>query len=412
MRIGMASKVGTYLNKVYQALPLLEEILQTQGNQVSRNRGIELATRIETIENSKQASEYIDILIEYQPQPILEASELDTEQLLIPDKLKSLIQWITKRLQLESANQLKAIIQDIQDGIQIIEDNLNGERKLSKIDNSIRAIDRSRKRLQELAVNNLEAIESSIREIESSAQTWFMRQEMAQEIQQNHIYPMGQIIAIDGLMHQTVNLAAGKLRDIEKNALMPSDLIGRARNLRRAMDDTLSIVLNQHRDSLGQVSHLLISYSKKPSRTMLGAIEALRLIETRGIKKLEISKRLHINTWKLNEIWNDENLFYLLAGLSEYEPNVELFQMPDEDPELIPFLSSSEIISMIQDNEQVEDILEFVLQKYPKQKLSTCVDVTLDIISKYNGDILDIGIERKIHSHNGEKIEVMPIGIK
>jgi hypothetical protein len=86
--------------------------------------------------------------------------------------------------------------------------------------------------------------------------------------------------------------------------------------------------------------------------------------------------------------------------------------MPDEDPELIPFLSSSEIISMIQDNEQVEDILEFVLQKYPKQKLSTCVDVTLDIISKYNGDILDIGIERKIHSHNGEKIEVMPIGIK
>jgi hypothetical protein len=408
----MVGKIGTYLNKVYQALPLLEEILETSENQVSRNRALELSTRIENISTSMDASDYIDALLNFSPQPILEYSELNPDQILLPDKLSSLIQWITKRLHLESSNQLKAIIDDIEDQIKIIEQNLTGERKISQIDKGIRSMDRSRKKLQEIAINNLEAIESTIREIESSSQTWFMRQEMAQDIQNNHIEPMGKIIALDGLMQKTINIAAGKLRDIEKSVILPVDIIGKAVNLRRAMDDTVSIVLAKHRQSLQQVMPLLKFYSQKPSKTMLGAIEALRIIEIKGKKHLKISERFGINSWKLNEIWNDDNLHYLLSGLSDYEPNVEIFSMPDREPELVPFLSSNDVKLLISENGNIDDLLEFVLENYPKHELSTCVDVTIDIISQQNGDELLLGDNRIYHIRNGRKIEVMPIGIK
>ena len=308
--------MGTYLNKVHQALPLLEEILETNEKQVSRQRAMEIATRIEHVKSTSDAAEYIEALLVFSPQPILEYSQLDTDKILIPEKLNSLIQWITKRLHLESSNQLKAIIKDIEDQIKIIEENLQGERNISRIDKSIREIERSRKKLQEIAINNLEAIESAIREIESSSQTWFMRQEMAQDIQSNHIEPMGKIIEVDGLMQRTINLAAGKFRDLEKSTVLPIDIIEKAMNLRRAMDDTISIVLDKHRYSLQQVTPLLKSLSEKPSRTMLGAIEALRIIETKGKKQLQLENRFALNSWKLNEVWNDENLRYLLSGLS------------------------------------------------------------------------------------------------
>ena len=59
----MVSKVGTYLNKVYQALPLLEEILETSEKQVSRQRALEIATRIEHVKSTSDAAEYIDSLL-------------------------------------------------------------------------------------------------------------------------------------------------------------------------------------------------------------------------------------------------------------------------------------------------------------------------------------------------------------
>ena len=408
----LVSKVGTYLNKVYQALPLLEEILETSEKQVSRQRALEIATRIEQVKSTSDAAEYIDSLLSFSPQPILEFSQLSPDKILIPEKLNSLIQWITKRLHLESSNQLKAIINDIEDQIKIIEDNLQGERKISRIDKSIREIDRSRKKLQEIAINNLEAIESAIREIESSSQTWFMRQEMAQDIQSNHIEPMGKIIEVDGLMQRTINLAAGKLRDLEKSTVLPLDIIEKAKNLRRAMDDTVAIVLSKHRYSLQQVTPLLKSLSEKPSKTMLGAIEALRIIETKGRKHLKLGKRFPLNSWKLNEVWNDENLRYLLSGLSEYQPDVESFLMPTEEPQMISFLSANDVKKLIQDSDNVADLLEFVLQNYPLHELTTCVDVTMDVISQNKGENLTFGTNRIVHKRNGKKIEVMPIGIK
>ena len=408
----MVSKVGTYLNKVNQAFPLLEEILETSEKQVSRQRALDISTRVEHVNTTSDAAEYVDSLIYYSPQPILEYSQLDPDKIQIPEKLNALIQWITKRLHLESSNQLKAIIEDIEDQIKVIEENLQGERKISRIDKSIREIDRSRKKLQEIAVNNLEAIESVIREIESSSQTWFMRQEMAHEIQNNHIEPMGKIIEVDGLMQKTINMAAGKLRDIEKSAVLPLDIVQKAMNLRRAMDNTVSVVLEKHRYSLQQVSPLLKSLSEKPSKTMLGAIEALRIIETKGKKHLQISRRFGINSWKLNEVWNDENLRYLLSGMSTYEPDVESFSMPTEEPEMASFLSVSDVKKLIEITDDIPDILKLVLENFPSHELTTCVSVSLDLISQNKGDSLRFGESRIAHSRNGKKIEVMPIGIK
>ena len=145
---------------------------------------------------------------------------------------------------------------------------------------------------------------------------------------------------------------------------------------------------------------------------MLGAIfEALRIIETKGKKHLELAKRFPLNSWKL-KFWNDENLRYLLSGLSEYEPDVESFLMPTEEPEMISFLSANDVKKLIQDSDNVADLLEFVLQNYPLHELTTCVDVAMDVISQNKGENLTFGTNRTVHKRNGKKIEVMPIGIK
>ena len=72
---------------------------------------------------------------------------------------------------------------------------------------------------------------------------------------------------------------------------------------------------------------------------------------------MELAKLLPLNSWKLNEVWNDENLRYLLSGLSEYEPDVESFLMPTEEPEMISFLSANDVKKLIQDSDNVADLL-------------------------------------------------------
>ena len=97
---------------------------------------------------------------------------------------------------------------------------------------------------------------------------------------------------------------------------------------------------------------------------------------------------------------------------NDYEPDVESFLMPTEEPEMISFLSANDVKKLIQDSDNVADLLEFVLQNYPLHELTTCVDVAMDVISQNKGENLTFGTNRTVHKRNGKKIEVMPIGIK
>ena len=86
--------------------------------------------------------------------------------------------------------------------------------------------------------------------------------------------------------------------------------------------------------------------------------------------------------------------------------------MPTEEPEMISFLSSNDVKKLIDATDNVADLLEFVLQNYPRHELTTCVDVAMDVISHNKGDNLLFGTNRIVDKRNGKKIEVMPIGIK
>ena len=120
--------------------------------------------------------------------------------------------WVTKKMHIESSHHLKAIIDDISDQIEIIDENLNGEEmKIAVIHRSLRTIDRAREKMENLALNNLEAIEAAVRGIESSQESWSLRQEMAFELQTRHISPMSDIIDVSGVLMKTIDRVKVKL---------------------------------------------------------------------------------------------------------------------------------------------------------------------------------------------------------
>ena len=87
----MVSKVGTFLGKVRETLPLLEEILDSNDHIIHKSKAVELAFRLKSIDTISKAESLIEDLLNFKPQPILVNSELVDNSLSIPNQLKDLI---------------------------------------------------------------------------------------------------------------------------------------------------------------------------------------------------------------------------------------------------------------------------------------------------------------------------------
>ena len=72
----MVSKVGTFLGKVRETLPLLEEILDSNDHFIHKSKAVELAFRLKSIDTISKAESLIEDLLNFKPQPILVNSEL------------------------------------------------------------------------------------------------------------------------------------------------------------------------------------------------------------------------------------------------------------------------------------------------------------------------------------------------
>ena len=409
----MVSKVGTFLGKVREALPLLEEILDSENHVVHKSKAIELAFRLNSIDTIGKADALVESLLNFKPQPILVNSELIDNSISIPNQLKDLILWVTKKMHLESSHQLKAIIDDISDQIEIIDENLSGsEMKIAVIHRSLQTIDRAREKMENLALNNLEAIEAAVRGIESSQESWSLRQEMAYDLQTRHISPMSDIIDISGVLMKTIDRCTGKLREIEKRYDLKDDIRNMASRLRASLDNSSQIVTQKHDSSMKQISPLLEIYLNLPSEVMTGAIKALQIAETKGIKALNLSANLYLNTWRLNDVWDDSSIEELLDSMVGYEPQITSFEMPDKNPEIINLIPVYELVEIIKNNRPIDDILQFVIDSKSKVPLGVCLTSSINALVNFDGDELEFGSGVKQYKKDRKKMEAVKIGIK
>jgi len=409
----MVSKVGTFLNKVRECLPLLEEILNHNEHIIPKSKAIEYAFKLDFVDSIAKAEVLIDTLLSFKPQPILTNSELIDNSIAIPNQLKELILWVTKKMHIESSHHLRAIIDDISDQINLIDENLHGvELKIGSIHRSLRTIDRAREKMVNLALNNLEAIEAAVREIESSQESWSLRQEMAFELQTRHISPMSQIIDVSGILMKTIHRCAGKLREIEKRYDLNDDIRNTAARLRSGLDNSSQIVTQKHESSMTQISPLLEIYLNLPSEVMTGAIKALQIAETTGLNALELNSRLYLNTWRLNDVWDDDSIEDLLQSIVKYEPISSPFEMPDTKPEIITLIPIYELIEKIKANRPMEDILQFVMDNEENVPLVNCMTATINALVNFDGEELSFGPEIKMYNKHKTVMEAIRIGIK
>ena len=409
----MVSKVGTFLSKVRETLPLLEEILDTSDHIIHKSKAVELAFRLKSIDTLSKAENLIESLLNFKPQPILVNSELIDNSISIPNQLKDLILWVTKKMHIESSHHLKAIIDDMSDQIEIIDENLHGvEMKIAVIHRSMRTIDRAREKMENLALNNLEAIEAAVRGIESSQESWSLRQEMAFELQTRHISPMSDIIDVSGVLMKTIDRCAGKLRDIEKRYDLKDDIRNMAVRLRTSLDNSSQIVTQKHESSMNQISPLLEIYINLPSEVMTGAIKALQIAENKGIKALNLSSQLYLNTWRLNDVWDDSSLEELLDSIDGYEPEISSFEMPEKAEGIVNMISVYQLVENINKNKPIEDVLQFVIDSETKAPLGTCLTSTINALVNFDGNELEFGLGVKRYQKGNSTMEAVKIGIK
>ena len=145
---------------------------------------------------------------------------------------------------------------------------------------------------------------------------------------------------------------------------------------------------------------------------MTGAIKALQIAETTGLNALELNSRLYLNTWRLNDVWDDDSIEDLLQSIVKYEPISSPFEMPDTKPEIITLIPIYELIEKIKANRPMEDILQFVMDDEENVPLVNCMTATINALVNFDGEELSFGPEIKMYNKHKTIMEAIRIGIK
>ena len=66
---------------------------------------------------------------------------------------------------------------------------------------------------------------------------------------------------------------------------------------------------------------------------MTGHVELEITNSQQYIKALNLSSRNSLNTWRLNDVWDDSSLEELLDSIDGYEPEISSFEMPEKAEE-------------------------------------------------------------------------------
>jgi hypothetical protein len=301
---------------------------------------------------------------------ILEPAAHADASLEVSQPVVELLSWLTRRQRLSGAVVLRAYLEVIEaKGRELDEAVRAGDSSAAAL--ALRELDSNIGKVRELSDGNRASVVTEAQTLRATTGgvSAVDRFTTVRRLWERHLQPLRELVSVQGEMERLLDRLQGTLDEGERRFLAHGALhqgIGRtaarlARMRRDAADD--------HHAAVTEVAPLY-ERLRRDSRWLVGASVILARVRAEGAAPLRLSQRLGLTGWRTRYLMSDDKLRARFAYLANYEPKPPTAIGVAPPPPQLPIISQGELRASLAGAVPIEDVLAFILERWPEHGLT------------------------------------------
>lgn len=280
-----------------------------------------------------------------------------------------ILAWLTRRQRLSSARVLQAYLTDIEQSERELSEAVRtGDPSAAAV--ALKELQGLVDRVRVLSEGNREAVVSEAQGLRSATEgvTAVDRFGLVGRLWERHLTPLRHLVRVEGEMEQLLGrlratLDAGEERFLAHGPVhraFARSLARLARMRRAAFED--------HHAAIQEIEPLYRRV-RRDSRWLLGASRALARIRVDGVRPLNLDERMGLVGWRTRYLMADDKIRARMAALVGYTPPSAVPLAAALPPPELPLITRDELAGALASTAPVDDVLAFVLKRWPDHPL-------------------------------------------
>ena len=342
---------------------------------------------------------------------IIEAAAHADATFEVSQPVVALLAWLTRRQRLSSATVLRAYLDDIDySGRDLSEAVRGGDPStaalaLRELDNLVESVRVLSDGTRESVVSEAQLLRSTTDDLSAVDRFTTVRR-----LWERHLGPLRQLVRVEGEMEQLLDRLRGTLDDGERRFLAHGPVqrgfsrsLARLARMRRSASD-------DHHAAVVEIAPLY-ERLRRDSRWLLGASRALARIRIEGAAALRFDERMGLTGWRTRYLMSDEKLRARLAALVGYQPQRPPPLAEAPPPPEFPIITRSQLREAIVASAPIDDVLAFVLERWPDYLLTAQLGAFGHIVGGVYGPVVLGGAAPKLYPIPHGAIEAWPLAL-
>ncbi|MDA8557556.1 hypothetical protein N9K84_03420 [Candidatus Poseidoniales archaeon] len=406
------SRNATFLSILLENEELLASIAQESEHRVSLSNLKERISQFNPELSSEQIQKRADKLIKSEPFPILQEIFQDGD-VVLHEKITELFLWLSNQLYIVHDKIIETLVETINLASEDIRQEINSEGKFNTHLISIKMDEmfRSLSQLRNISEQNKRAIATQTQNLRDKNVDYEYRK-LTAGIIEDHLEPLRMMINDDSFIVQVIDNAETTLGIIRGNSTISEELKSKSMRLSKDMARTSTKTREDHLSAFKSIQPFLDAFLKKQTDLVVGSQKALNMMNEFGVKHLSIPSRITLlRGTRPNNIFSDAAFKKWFIRVNKSTEVLELKPISVEQAtSFVPSIPVSRLSERISQQSEVEDLLLFIMEKYPRHGLRSCIKAMIDCMVKINNfHQLEFG-EITPYSRGKDYLEVASIG--
>jgi len=406
------SRNAKFLTILLENEELLASIAQESEHRLSILKLKERISQFNPELNPEQIDKRADKLISSEPFPILQDFSKDGD-VVLHEKITELFLWLSNQLYIVHDKIIQTLVETIDLASNEIREEINSEGKFNTYLISIKMDEmfRSLSQLRNISEQNKRAIATQTQNLRDKNVDYEFRK-LTAGIIENHLEPLRMMINDDSFIVQVIDDADTTLGIIRGNSTISEDLKSKSLRLSKDMARTSTKTREDHLSAFKSIQPFLDAFLKKQTDLVVGSQKALNIMNQFGVKHLDIPSRITlIKGTRANNIFSDLAFKKWFIRVNRSAEEVQLKPISVEQATMyVPPIPISRLSVNISTHSEVQDLLIFIMEKYPNHELRYCIKAMVDCMVKINNfNRLKFG-EITPYVRGMECLEVVSIG--
>jgi hypothetical protein len=288
----------------------------------------------------------------------------------MPHAISGLLGYLVQEYRLTSVEVIRGYLKAL-DRFCLELDQAGGQADGDAVVRIVYEIDEHIERMRSDSLNNRQRIIADCVKAKINSEKSSVRQrfELINHLYTKYLMPMRDMIDVSKEMDT-------QLERLQRSLTTGKERFEADRHVRQLYDRALARLLRLKRDIdvdfRESYRELMPLYERCRKETLIaqGATAALKEIGREGIKKLDLTNRLGLASFRTQGLIDDLGLAAYLYGVSEYEPR-EVCIDPDLAGNTIPvFTGLSDLKRHLHVLPHIDDVLQWILEVFPQEGLS------------------------------------------